>query len=176
MRPTEGDGALVRSVLKGDIDAFSVLVHRYSGKLINYVQGRIGDQTSTDDIVQETFLRAYQSLRRCTRPDGFANWLFEIARNCIREWARERKRNPSLPEELEEGATSASAIQDSLADVFEGALSKLPQEHQRILIMKYEQGMSCKEIAEALNAPLNTITKQLSRAYEELEKYLKKEN
>lgn len=170
------DETLVREVLSGDIESYSVLVHRYTGRLLYYVQGKIRDFAAAEDIVQEAFLRAYEGLAKCTKPEGFSLWLFEIVRNCLREWLRERQHFKDVLDKLSQDEMMPQSVSTELekyGDALEQSLAKLPKNFQKMLIMKYEQGMSCNEIAQVLSSPINTVTKQLSRAYKELEILMK---
>ncbi len=169
---------LVQAAIRGDEQAYSVLVRKYSLRLLNYVRKKTRDADASEDIVQEAFIRAYQLRHRCTRPEGFGSWLFEITRNCLREWYRSRKQLQKVVDSLTEEKEYNEFVYEKddseiWSDALEKSLSKLPDELRRILIMKFEHGMTCNEIAEVLQRTVNTVTKDLSRAYQELKKIMK---
>src|SRR3972149_8800377 len=77
---TEGqsDAALVRRVLGGDVEGYAGLVARYRDRLGRYALHRLGNRADAEDAVQETFVRAYRALERCTAPERFGAWVFQI--------------------------------------------------------------------------------------------------
>src|SRR5215472_13495663 len=85
------DAAVVAQVLAGDRDAFRVLVDRHSRSIFRVVYRMTGNQADTEEIVQETFLRAYKSLSRFELRSNFGTWLYRIAVNRALDFLTSRK-------------------------------------------------------------------------------------
>ena len=81
---------LVRRSLNGDIESFGELVKKYRQTIHAFCYHRIGDFQNAQDIVQETFLKAYLSLSQLRDPDRFSSWLYRIAINTCNLWWRKR--------------------------------------------------------------------------------------
>src|SRR5437016_11211147 len=91
------DAAIVALVLAGDRDAFRVLVERHSRSIFRVVYRMTGNQQDAEEILQETFLRAYKSLARFELRSSFATWLYRIAVNRSLDFLKAKKMNESYP-------------------------------------------------------------------------------
>src|SRR5215467_5530496 len=85
------DAAVVAQVLAGDKDAFRILVDRHSRSIYRVVYRMTGNQQDTEEIVQETLLRAYKSLERFELRANFSTWLYRIAVNRTLDFLNARK-------------------------------------------------------------------------------------
>jgi len=177
------DIELVRASKKGDKKAFEELINRYYKAVFGYIYLRVNNQLTSEELTQETFLRGYRSLRKLSARTGFAEWLFTIARNCHGEWVRDQKRAISHKTETMESAKSTdpelitkagNAEKERLEDLMH-LMKELPENHYLLLTMRFQQGMSCEEIARALDQPVGTVTGTLARAYKLLKDGLKYE-
>ncbi len=166
------DRELVCAALEGKKDAFEVLFDRYAKRLVTYVQGQIADINVAEDLVQEAFLRAYESLPECEQPEKFWQWLVGIARNRILVWISKSKQmrfvDEIKPELLPKLHPPLDVDQEEWTAAMEKAMAALPAKFRAIILMRFYEGMSCAEIADTLNMQVNTITKLLSRAYEQI--------
>jgi len=88
----ESDAAAVARALAGDQDGFRVLVERHSHALFRLAYRMTGNEQDAEDMVQETFLRAYRQLGRFESRANFSTWLHRIAANCSLDLLRKRKR------------------------------------------------------------------------------------
>ncbi len=169
--PDCGDGELVERCLAGRTDAFRVLVSRYGVSVSRYLRARSIPTDSVDDLAQDVFLRAYQSLGSLADRSAFAGWLFAIARSRALDWLRGHGRalrrtavagvEPADPSPGPEGA--AVARED--VDRVRRAIDDLPEVFRTTLRLKHQQHLSCKEIADVQGVGIGTVTKRLSRAY-----------
>lgn len=82
----------MRRVLAGESQVYARLVERYKDRLGRYAVRMLGDVADAEDALQDTFVRGYRSLARCTNPDGFGAWLFGILVNRCRTYASQRSR------------------------------------------------------------------------------------
>src|SRR5207244_1637986 len=87
----DSDAVAVARARAGDQDAFGMLVERHSIRLFQLVYRMTGNEQDAEDVVQETFLRAYKQLNRFESRAGFGTWLHRIAANCSLDLLRKRK-------------------------------------------------------------------------------------
>jgi RNA polymerase sigma-70 factor (ECF subfamily) len=173
MDPTTSDAELVEQTLQGGSEAFHVLTERYYRQVGGFLFRRLGRSDLVEDLVQETFLEAFQALKAGRRPEKFSSWLFGIAHHRAGKWLR-RKRpvllNPdeaadlavdgserALAEEMEEQEQQMTRLQTHL--------QKLPEETRLLLDMKHKDGKTCEQIAAATGRPIGTVKSLLSRTY-----------
>jgi RNA polymerase sigma-70 factor (ECF subfamily) len=168
------DEELVRLCQDSHKEAFDELVERYWRRIFSYVASQIGDLGAAEDVVQESFFRAWIALDRCGRPSEFAGWLFMIAKDQCYKWLRKNRRSFHAPwASLHRQAKSQlqQEPRDDILDLQE-AISNLP-EHQRLaLTLRHQEGLSFKEIAKIMGKPMGTITSWIFRAYETLREKL----
>src|SRR3990172_4310412 len=86
------DAELVRQATNGRRSAFDDLVRRYAGKMYALCVSRISNRSLAEDMVQETFLRAYRNLRTLEDPAKFGSWLYGIALRICFDWLKSKKR------------------------------------------------------------------------------------
>lgn len=164
------DAQVIARVLAGETDLFGVLVDRYQDEFARYASFMTGSVDEAADVVQESLVRAYRSLRRCGDPENFKGWLFRIVSNqCKTALARRRRRGW---EPLSEEAVEVPSPDDPGADAeaaevrrkIQGALQQLPAEHREALILKYVEGLSLPEMATLLSAGVPALKMRLLRA------------
>src|ERR1700740_208073 len=87
-----------------------------------YVRKKVGDPSSADDLTQETFLRVERALIKGTKPEHFRGWIFQIARNAIIDWTKERRRFVELEEEEMIGESVSPKETESIDSEFRQGL------------------------------------------------------
>jgi RNA polymerase sigma-70 factor (ECF subfamily) len=167
------DEELVKLCLEGNKGAFNKLVEQYYKRIYHYIVAQTKDIHVAEDLVQETFIKAYVDLANCRHPSRFANWLFSIARHRCQDWFRYRQRLLKLQRIPTTDLVSRPVGPDRLK-ILNDALEDLQDEYRQVIFLKHMSGMSCKEIAEQLGKPVGTITSWLSRAYQMLREYILK--
>lgn len=167
------DEKLVLAAQKGDRERFNELVARYSPRISNYVKKRISDWHTAEDVTQETFTRAFASIGKCTKPEGFLAWLYEIARNCInKSFEKNRTAQDISTIEISDRSIEKDEFKSDRVASLSRALTTLPEETRKILVLKFNDGLKCREIAEKLGKPVSSITRILSETYSKLDKIL----
>jgi RNA polymerase sigma-70 factor (ECF subfamily) len=166
------DAEYVISSRNGCPDHFRFLVERYQRPLFTFLAGRLRDFGEAEEAAQESFVRAFMSLRKLHKPDSFFPWLLGIAGRVAKEQFRSQKRD-------EQGRMAAENLLREPAELpdypLEEALGTLPESYRQVLLLRYYEGLSCQEVAARLALPLGTVTKTLSRAYALLRQQLKGE-
>jgi RNA polymerase sigma-70 factor (ECF subfamily) len=173
---TPTDAYLVTLCLQGDKEAFAVLTRRYYRPIGGFLVKRGMISGDLEDLVQETFLEAYRSLKSGRRPDHFSAWLFSIAHHCYAKWLRRKRPHLFSPDALP-GQIEAPPVANALEEeeeqqkrlaALDNGLAALPEETRRLLELKHRQGKTCEQIAAEWGRPVGTIKSLLSRTYKEL--------
>lgn len=180
------DKRLIAECLQGDTASFGVLVRRYQERLYHSVYRLVENAEDAQDVVQEAFLNAYQSLEGFKGDSQFFTWLYRIAVNTAishkrkhRAMARmETQKNgePALePPDLSAASRPEHALEQAEQQMrVRQALARLSPEHRAVLIMKDMEGQKYEEMAEILQVPIGTIRSRLHRARLELRELLEK--
>jgi RNA polymerase sigma-70 factor (ECF subfamily) len=183
-----GIETLVERAAQGDARAFGALVERTHAVVYRLALRMLGGAAEAEDAVQETYVRAWQSLGSLRDRRAALGWICGIARNVAseRRRARGRRRFVSLdqpasddaPAPLEELAGNEAGPDERLASAEVGArvlaaLEGLKEKHRLILSLREIDGMSYEEIASALGVPVGTVESRLYRARAALAKKLK---
>jgi RNA polymerase sigma-70 factor, ECF subfamily len=174
------DSAVVSTFLGGEERAFTELVERYQTRLLNFIYRTIGDREKAEDLVQEVFIRVYRHLHRFDRSKKFSTWVYTIASNLAKNELRNRSRNPLVlfqtvqrsyqdddrPVEFEDPNSRPDDMyhQRHLQKIVEETVSKLPEHHRNVFILRELEGKSYEEIAEITDCNLGTVKSRLNRA------------
>ncbi len=181
------DSELLSRVIDGDLAAFDVLVDRYKARLLNFVFRFIGDKEVAEDIVQETFLRAYRKRTQYEAIANFSTWLFTIAGNLAKTELRRRKRWRLLSldwnDETQTGFDIADesyrpdrVIESELIQwSIQRAIDSLPLNYKQVVILRDIDGMSYQDIAKIVGCPVGTVKSRVNRGRLRLQKKLKAE-
>ena len=181
------DHRLTAASLEGDTAAFGELVRRYQDRLYNTVYRLLDNADDAQDVVQDAFLNAYQSLEGFKGDSQFFTWLYRIAVNTAISHKRKQRLTLSIDGARNgEGrveppdASDASRPEHGLERAEEErrvqrALNRLSAEHRAVLIMKDMEGQKYEMMAEVLGVPIGTIRSRLHRARTELRELLEQE-
>jgi RNA polymerase sigma-70 factor (ECF subfamily) len=183
------DVATVSRARAGDSDAFRLLVEQHSRLVFRVAYRMTGNEHDADDVVQETFLRAYKQLGRFEERANFSTWLHRIAVNCTLDLLRSRGRLDRHyggdPEEAEMmGAISSSDPQQDrlllsaeLRDHVTAAMEKLSGNERTAFVLRHFEGMPVEEIGKTLgiqvNAAKHTIFRAVRKLRESLEPFVR---
>lgn len=152
------DARLVTLVRQGVPTAFEALYDRHHRALLSFSRQLLGDHAEAEDVVQHSFLAAYNDLTSSDKPILLRPWLFTIARNRCLSVLRARREHPRAELEhmsAEEPATEFQRRQD-LRDLL-GDLRKLPAEQAQALVLAELQALSHREIAEQIGVPREKV-------------------
>lgn len=163
------DECLVAEYAAGRNDAFDVLLRRHQSRVFSYILSVVKDEAVADDIFQDTFVKAIVTIRqgRYNESGRFGAWLSRIAHNLIIDYYRQEKSeglisadNPDVDmfnrRELSEGNVEDSIVASQILDDVRRLIAALPENQREVLMMRYYQDMSFKEIAEATDVSINT--------------------
>jgi RNA polymerase sigma-70 factor (ECF subfamily) len=161
------DFELLRRARRGETTAFHELVERHAANLYRLACALTGDSAEAEDVMQETFLGAFQRMGTFRGRSSVKTWLVSILNRQAARHHRRRMRHPALPFEEPFEQPAAEHAADTRMDVAE-ALGRLSPEHRQVLVLREVQGMTYAEIAEVLAVPLGTVESRLFRARQEL--------
>ena len=177
-RETLDDNELVSRTLDGDVRAYEELVRRYERLVGRVLYPYARREISVEDLVQETFLRAYDRLETFNPDYRFKTWLLAIANNLGVDTLRRRKEivefNPETHASSVRGP-EAEAIEADQARGVQEAVATLPEAYGVPLVLRYSEGMSYAEIAEVLGITVPALKSRLFRARKMLGERLEEE-
>jgi RNA polymerase sigma-70 factor, ECF subfamily len=169
------DATLVACALKGDPDAFELLVQRHQAALFRRALWMGLDTDTAADMVQDTLVKAYQSLRSCRDPSRFGYWASRILRNRILDFLKsaERRGVPlsfSLP--ADSGNPELEQARTKLRSLLKAAFALLPYEQREAFLLKHVEGHSYEEMAEMAETSVSAMKMRVHRARETLKAHL----
>ncbi len=189
------DEDLMKLCQEGDEAAFEVLFQRYETQALSFIHRLIGDQSRTEALGQEAFLRIFKDAKSYQYPRSFTTWFYTIVRNLCKNELRWRSRHPtvSIEENIghsdHSGSDRASRIGDMLKSdstdplesmvlrerngKLERAMDELPELERDILILNRFQGLKYREISEIVGVPIGTVRVRIYSALETLRKSIK---
>ena len=175
----ESDATLVGRVLAGDTGAYAGLVARYRDRLGRYAMRMLGNSADAEDALQETFVRGYKSLARCTDADRFGAWLFGILVNRCRtiggQRAKRQERVTNSEPAIARAAVSHSETRDALREEINWAVAQLSDTYREAFLMKYVEELSYEEMVELTGVKLSALKMRVARAREEMRRLLTEE-
>jgi len=163
------DEQLVTLYEKGENKAFDTLLARYKQRLYSYIYYIVRNQVLTEDIFQETFVKAIVTIRqgRYSENGKFAAWLTRIAHNLIIDYFRQEKYEKNISFDfagnnilnsikLSEGTIENRMVNHQVMNDVRKLMSYLPKEQREVVEMRFYRNMSFKEIAEITRVSINT--------------------
>ena len=189
------DSALVQRVLNGDKTAFDLIMSRYQTAIYNLAYRMVGNEEDAEDLMQETFLRAYAALHTFRQELRFSSWLYKIASNLCINWKSKRKlvtvsiepKNEEMGEYFPFNGHEMKSSSFNFMTPLEYYEAKLLQErlrqeilalptHYRLAFtLRYIDVHTCREIAQIMDIPEGTVKTYLFRARNILKNKLKRE-
>ena len=173
------DTAIIEEVLRGNADAFRGLVDRHGRSIFRLGYRMTGNENDADEVVQETFLRAYRQLSGFETRASFSTWLHRIAINCAIDLVKARNRRFESATDLE-----GESIVDKLAGAepdpdrrlrsgemraaVERALRRLSDSERTAFVMRHFEGMSIQEIGSVLGTKVSATKNTIFRAVQKL--------
>lgn len=180
------DEQLVSAYAAGDNAAFDTLLLRHKDRLFTYIYQMVRDSDLADDIFQETFVKVIMTVRQGRYQDmgKFSAWVTRIARNLVIDSFRAEKSEATISTDNEEidilnrRELSENTIEDAMIDLqieddIRSLVDCLPQVQKEVLMMRYYQDLSFKEIADITGVSINTALGRMRYAILNLRKMAK---
>jgi len=176
------DRSLAEALMAGDPDAFEPFVERYAPLIMNFGRRMCGQRDDAEEVVQETLLKAYQSIRDLREPAALKSWVYRVAANACLKMRRKGKFEPerelSLDELLPRPNADGSppeipdwsdlpleqALRAELREKIESAILRLPKEFRIVVVLRDQEGFSTRETSEILGIGEPLVKVRLHRA------------
>ncbi|BBL78290.1 ECF RNA polymerase sigma-E factor [Rubrobacter xylanophilus] len=161
------DRELVERTLAGDMRSYEELVRRYERLVASLLYPYARREISVEDLVQETFLRAYDRLETFNPDYRFKTWLLAIANNLGVDTLRRRREVVEFNHEIHAGETGgpeAAALSAERSESLREAVLSLPEQYSVPLMLRYNEEMSYAEIAEVMGLSVPAVKSRLFRA------------
>ena len=163
------DRQVIERVLKGETDAFNILIREWEKPIFNFILRMIGDRDEAMDLCQDCFMKAYRELRTLKDRDRFSSWLYRIAHNtCLSKIRRDHGK--TWVELDPDQGSRPSAPENRIA--VEKALQHLPEDQREVVVLKVFHALKFEEIAAIQNAPVSTVKSRLYMGFEKLRSIL----
>ncbi len=196
---TATDASLVSATLQGDRDAYRMLVERYQERMLRMTLEILRNEHDAEDVVQESFVKAFLSLDKFKGDSSFFTWLYRITYNMAVDLKRRSQRRggehfeykehfgvstkgdsqsgqPEAPSALAnhtvEGPYEA-LIRKQTGSKLEEAFAQLSDEHRAVITLREVDGLDYEEIAQALGIPRGTVMSRLFYARKVLQRTLR---
>ncbi len=188
--PNQSDNQLINNYLKGETASLEILVKKYLKPIYGFIYRYVGSAQDAQDLTQEVFVKMWKNLKkfdprrsrhatlRGRQQKSFKTWIFSIAKNTSIDFIR--KSQKVLPfsalENDEDGNSFADALVDpaplsnellerkDIAQALSSVMEKLTPKYRLVLLLRYNDHFTFREIAESLNEPLNTIKSRHRRS------------
>ena len=172
--PIDADQVIIDRVLAGDRELFASLISRYSDPLYRHAVGMTGSPDDAADILQNSFIKAYQHLGEVR--GRFDAWVFRIVANGCKDWLKNIRRTHLSYEEDDQPSGYETPEEEldrgELRGDLDEALSALPSSLREAFVMKHVEGRSYEEMAELLETSVGALKMRVHRAREALQKLL----
>ena len=183
----DSDSVAVARVKAGDGDAYRALVERHSRGVFRLAYRMTGNEQDAEDVVQETFLRAYKQLHRYEARASFGTWLYRIASNYSLDLVRSRKRHPRAALESfaeEDSVNVVNAVPsdapgpdrllfgDEVQRTVASTLDTLSRQERTAFVLRHFEGQSIEEIGSSLGLSGNATKHSIFRAVQKLRRAL----
>lgn len=182
------DSEIIKLILKGDKEKFRMLVEQYQQMVFRTCMGFLHNKDDADDLTQEVFIQAYQSLSRFKGEAAFSTWLYRIAVNASLNKVRKSSKNlilqridaifgtektkelPFLPSDMIN--PESILIRQEHVEWIRRALESLPENQRTAIVLSKYDDLSQKEIAEIMNTTEGAVEALLQRAKKNLREKL----
>ena len=184
----ELDQLLVERAQQGDKKAFGMLVEKYHRKLGRLLSRMIRDQAEVEDVVQESFIKAYRALHNFRGDSAFYTWLYRIGINTAKNYLVSQGRRPQVMQEVEiedvenfdDGfemrtmdTPETALMTKQIAQTVNDTVASLPEELRTAITLRELEGLSYEEIATLMQCPIGTVRSRIFRARETIAAKLK---
>ena len=175
------DQELVERAQQGDTKAFEMLVVKYNRRLGRLLSRFIKDEHEVNDVVQESFIKAYRALPNFRGDSAFYTWLYRISINTAKNFLANNNKRPIMSGDITNGDGEVMDVVEQVADnltpeaelmnkqilqTVESAVAKLPEDLRRAITLREMDGLSYEEIAEVMQCPIGTVRSRIFRARE----------
>jgi len=188
MTEREKDHSLVQRVQRGDKVAFEMLFTKYQRRVSRLISRFVRSDAEVEDIVQESFIKAYRALGSFRGDSAFYTWLYRIAVNTAKNYLVAASKRPISLTQFEknddddfeedhfmsDAATPESElITKQIAETVNKTMNELPADLREAIMLREIEGMSYEDIADSMGCPIGTVRSRIFRAREAISQKIK---
>jgi RNA polymerase sigma-70 factor (ECF subfamily) len=188
MSEKEKDNSLVERVQRGDKVAFEMLFTKYQRRVSRLVARFVRSEAEVEDVVQESFIKAYRALAKFRGDSAFYTWLYRIAVNTAKNHLVAASKRPISLSQFEknddddfeedrfisDSATpEAELITKQIGEAVNKTMDELPADLREAIMLREIEGMSYEDIADAMGCPIGTVRSRIFRAREAISQKIK---
>jgi RNA polymerase sigma-70 factor (ECF subfamily) len=162
------DEDLMAAVARGDEAALATLIDRYAASMHAYLFRHSGNREDADDLLQETWVRVARSATSFDTARRFRSWIYGIATNLARDLFRRRMTKQRALHTLATIPPERLGVDSAERGELRERIAELPENMRAVLLLRYYEGMSEAEMAEALDVPSGTVKSRLHAALRRL--------
>ncbi len=166
---------LILGLKRGDHDSYETLFDLYYARFVNFADAILKDRTVAKDIVQEAFIKIWANRARLDENSSLENYIYVIVKRLILNYIRDNKPTESLDTDKVQalqsntwGGEDLIVIANETRHRIQDIISKMPLQRRIVFTMSRSQGMSNREIAEALQISVKTVERHMTLALAEL--------
>lgn len=181
------DILLIDDAISGKQEAYERLMNKYKQLIYNLIYRMIRNKEDVEDLTQEAFIKAFNSLDKFDKQFSFSTWLFKIATNNCIDYLRKKKLSTfSIDKEIgsddddytfeipdNERIPDKNILDTERKKILEEAIESLPNKYKSVILLRHRDEKDYEEIAKKLKLPLGTVKAHIFRGRELLNKYLK---
>ncbi|HQY53248.1 MAG TPA: sigma-70 family RNA polymerase sigma factor [Ignavibacteria bacterium] len=181
------DMVLIDEALAGRQNSYAKLMKKYQPMITHLIYRMISKKEDVEDLTQEAFIKAFNSLANFDKQYAFSTWLFKIATNNAIDYLRKKKLYTfSIDKKIQADDSDYSfeipdhgnkpdnnVIDKQLRIILDEAIESLPSKYKDVIVLRHKKEKEYEEIAKELNLPLGTVKAHIFRGRELLNKYLK---
>jgi RNA polymerase sigma-70 factor (ECF subfamily) len=188
MSEREKDNVLVLRVQRGDKVAFELLFTKYQRRVSRLVSRFIRSEAEVEDVVQDSFIKAYKALANFRGDSAFYTWLYRIAVNTAKNYLVAASKRPISLSQFEKNddddfeedrfisnstTPESELITKQIAETVNKTIDELPADLREAIMLREIEGMSYEDIAEAMECPIGTVRSRIFRAREAISQKIK---
>jgi RNA polymerase sigma-70 factor (ECF subfamily) len=178
----DGEERVIKRAIKGEASAFGQLYDHYQPQIYRFIMIKVGHREEAEDLTHQVFLSAWQNVHSYKhRGFPFSSWLYRIARNQVIDFYRTKKPAETIDELDEEHVPVSETLEIVIdrnlvmEDIF-GAIAKLKQDYQDVIVLRFVEEYSLKETAEVMEKSEGAVKLIQHRAIRQLKTLLEKPN
>lgn len=181
MGKTEEEIQLIDNILNGEAERYKVLVDRYAPMVFSIVNDFVDNNKDAEELAQAIFVKTYERLSSFNGESKFSSWLYMIAKNHCRDYAknirRENKTFSDMPahdleQKLKDDSIDKALEQREWINLLKEGLDSISEDYSEVFLMKYEDNMTYKAISDRLNVSVGALKVRVYRAKKELKTFM----
>ena len=167
---------MIEKAQQGDIRAMELLVQQHQGAVYAFLAQWVGAEVAKD-LTQESFVKAFRAIPGYSDQGMFRAWLFKIARNCGKDYLRQRQRRGGEHVEMSEATVMAEKTEEivasrELCEIAFELIGQLPEAEREVMHLRAVEGLKFREIAEITATPLNTVLGRMRNATNKMRQWM----